>query len=842
MVKPAETLPQLRLHLLGPPRVLLGEVPVTFARRKALALLAYLALSGRAHSRDALAALLSEASSDDEAREQLRTILVDLRRQVGAYLAVTHATVALAPGCPVWVDLVELETAAQGETIDAERLARVVSLCTGEFLAGFTLTNAPDFAAWLLREREHTGVLLRGALTRLIEHHSRQGDLPAAICWARQLLAEEPWHEPTHRHLMRLLARAGEREAALAQYEVCRRTLVEDLGSVPQPETIALYEQLHTSPTAPPTNLPAPQAGFIGREAELAGIAARLADPACRLLTLVGLGGSGKTSLALRAAVDQARPAALLDEHPFAGGVYLVDLASIAAPGRAPDQAAVAAQHLTMTIGRALGLEFRRGDPVVHLLGWLRARAVLLVLDNVEHLREGAAVLTLLLQGARGLKLLVTSRERLRLPDEWALEVGGLPLPAGPDDLEQAPASRLYLQLMYQAGGGRLADTVEREAIVHICGLTQGVPLALVLTARWTPILPPAAIAQELAADLHLLDLPAQGLPERQRSMRAVLQSTWKRLSDQERAALRRLAVFEPGFTREATQVVAGVQLDALLALGEAALLGRDPDSERYAMHEFVRQYAAEQLRRRPREGELRARHANFYADLVERLAPVLRQSSTAMSALSADMANIRLAWDWAVERIDVAILERMLDGVARWHELQGLPGQFVEALERAEESLRANLATAGAPGAAAQRLLGFVLVEKALALHWQGAATRPFPLLEEALALARATASPHLGARASHAFAWLLGLPHDLFVAGSTPGVPAGGGSGRGARRTALALRDRDGSGAGRAGTGGHGSGGSTHGREPAAPAARRPAGSGGTDAGVPDCLPGSS
>src|SRR5262249_50665167 len=153
---------------------------------------------------------------------------------------------------------------------------------------------------------------------------------------------------------------------------------------------------------------------------------ARLADPACRLLVLLGLGGSGKTSLALRAAAAQVRPATLAEEHPFADGVYMVDLAALTLPRtRGAERAQVARRLMATAIGRVLGLEFRGADPVAHLASRLRERAMLLVLDNMEHLLDGTALLSQLLEQSPSLKLLVTTRERLQLRAEWVVEVRG---------------------------------------------------------------------------------------------------------------------------------------------------------------------------------------------------------------------------------------------------------------------------------------------------------------------------------------------------------------------------------------------------------------------------------
>jgi DNA-binding SARP family transcriptional activator/predicted ATPase len=768
LVRPSETVPQLRIKVLGPPEVLLGDSPVTFERNKALALLVYLAMSRQVHARDALAALLTDTPTGSDARKQLRTVLDELHRKLGNYLDIRRQTIALAPDQPIWHDLAQLEAALGEDAAPAAtgRLAEAVSLCHGEFLAGLPATHAPAFEAWLLAQREHAHALLVRALSRLIDAAEQAGDATAAMDWARRLLDLEPWDEATHRRVMRLLARAGERTAALAQYVTCRRVLETELGTTPQPETVALFEELRAGPAAPPSNLPVLPSGFIGREAELALLAERLADPACRLLTVRGLGGCGKTSLALQAAARQARPVPLLREHLFADGVYQIDLAGIFAPQtRGEGAVAMAARRIAIAIGRALGLEFRGADPVIHLAGWLGARPVLLLLDNMEHLMAGADLLSLLVQRCPRLTLLVTSREALGVPEEWLVDLQGLPLPAAAAEVEQAASGRLFLQQVRQMGRRTPPSAADRADMLRICTLTQGLPLALILAARWAAALPLATIARELEAGLNVLSADSgYQVPERQRSMRVVLQATWARLRTEERQALRRLAVFQPGFTREAARAVAGVRPETLLALGEGALVGRDPASERYALHELVRQYAAEQLARHPAEEQrTRARHAAFYAALVWQVTPALRQTFTAQETIGADLANIRLAWVWAAERADAAILGQLLEGWARWHELRGLSEQAAEALGRAAQRLRAALAQAGTPDPAAQRLLGFVLVEEATALRWQAAYARVGPLLEEAGTLARVTGSPHLQGSVAYGLGWLLMRRRDL-------------------------------------------------------------------------------
>jgi tetratricopeptide (TPR) repeat protein len=222
--------------------------------------------------------------------------------------------------------------------------------------------------------------------------------------------------------------------------------------------------------------------------------------------------------------------------------------------------------------------------------------------------------------------------------------------------------------------------------------------------------------------------------------------------------------VLQPGFSREAAVAVAGADLATLRALGEGGLLGSEAGGERYALHELVRQYAAERLAaRRAEEDGTRARHAAFYAALVEGETPGLRRTAAAQAAIGADIANIRLAWEWAAERAEVAILERMLAGLARWYDFRGLPGEASEALDQAARRLRAVLGQAAAPDPSMQRLLGSILAEGANALLWQGSTAQARPMLEEAHSLARAAVSPRLEGRVAYVLGWLLTRQRDL-------------------------------------------------------------------------------
>jgi DNA-binding SARP family transcriptional activator len=360
---------RLSIHLLGTLQVSLDGEPITgFRAETAQALLAYLAMhAGVPCHRASLAGLLWSDYGESSALTDLRQALRRLRRAIGdgdaspPFLQTTRTTIALNPESDYWLD-VDAFTAAldavQGHAhrpvetcaVCAQRLGEAVELYRGEFLAGFSLDSAL-FEEWVVVERERLHGQALEALGHLAAYHEAQGTYEEAVRYARRALALELWREEAHRALMRVLALSGQRSAALAQYDVCRHILEEDLGVEPGEETTRLYERIREEAdliglanlsglgALSPHNLPAQLTPFIGRERELAEIAERLADPTCWLLTLVGPGGSGKTRLALEAAAREVAN----HEH----GVFFVSLGPLSS-----------VDAIVPTVARALSFSF----------------------------------------------------------------------------------------------------------------------------------------------------------------------------------------------------------------------------------------------------------------------------------------------------------------------------------------------------------------------------------------------------------------------------------------------------------------------------------------------------
>jgi predicted ATPase/DNA-binding CsgD family transcriptional regulator len=389
--------------------------------------------------------------------------------------------------------------------------------------------------------------------------------------------------------------------------------------------------------SAPLHNLPPQPTPFIGRASELAQLAERLNDPECQLLTVVGPGGVGKTRLVLEAATVQ--------RTRFRDGVWFAALAPLFDPNLIPT-----------VIAEAVRLSFAPGQPPKdQVLNYLRDRQMLLVLDNVEHLLAGVSFLSELLQNAPGVKLLVTSRERLQLQSEVVFRLAGLTVAdwTTPEAAAESSAGKLFLQ-----SARRLKPSFELTrdtlgALSAVCRLVRGMPLGILLAASWIDTLSLAEIAGEIERSFEFLESDWRDLPERQRSLRAVFEHSWSLLTEAEQSAMCYLSVCRGGFTREAAHQVAEASLKTLTSLVNKSLLSRDP-AGRFDMHELLRQFSESKLGRQPDERQrATARHAAYYADFMDTRWRLIRsaQMRTVADDIELEIDNVRAAWDVIVDQ-----------------------------------------------------------------------------------------------------------------------------------------------------------------------------------------------
>ncbi len=379
-------------------------------------------------------------------------------------------------------------------------------------------------------------------------------------------------------------------------------------------------------------SIPIPPTPLIGREIELTAIQKMLDDSQCRLITLTGLGGSGKTRLAIEIAMKQSDHTAFV---PLAG----VNSSSLMVPA----------------IADALEFSFHgNADPKIQLVDYLREKQILLVLDNMEHLLDGADLIVQILQSAPHLKMICTSREPFNVRGEWIFEVGGLNYPKGDEaeKLESYSANILFLQCAQRVVSGFSLTNENLPMLTRICALVEGMPLAIELAAAWVRTLSCREIAQEIERDLDILTTSARGIPERHRSMQAVFDHSWDLLSEDERRALRRLSVFRGGFTREAAEGVVETSLSVLSSLVSKSLV-RFAGAGRYDLHELIRQYAEAHLAIDPDEfAAVRDRHFAFYLEMAEAADSQLRGSRQLewLSRLEQEHDNLRAALEWSLK------------------------------------------------------------------------------------------------------------------------------------------------------------------------------------------------
>jgi predicted ATPase/DNA-binding XRE family transcriptional regulator len=421
---------------------------------------------------------------------------------------------------------------------------------------------------------------------------------------------------------------------------------IDALGAITETEV-----PLPTQPIQPAYHIPHSTGPLIGREFEVAEITRLVQDSNCRLLTLTGQGGIGKTHLAIHTA------SLLAEAKRFP--VAFVGLAPLS--GR--DQSVTAiADALKIVL-------YTAGDRSEQLISYLHDRELILFLDNFEHLAadpDCVDLISYILHGTHSVKLVITSRQPLQLQAEWVFDVQGLPVPKRSQlgELETSSAVKLFVQRARQASAAFELTKAEYAAVCQICQLVDGVPLAIELAASWIRMLTPAEIAQEIKSNINFLTTTSRNITERHRSIRATFDYSWKLLSPEEQLTLQRLSIFKGGFTRAAAEQVAGASLSLLSSLVMKSLLQRT-DTGRYDVHELVRQYSFEHLQADETQLiDIHNRYSDYYSSLLQRSGAAFKgaDQSAAAAELAAEISNLRQAWRWAGETGQVVHIGQAVD------------------------------------------------------------------------------------------------------------------------------------------------------------------------------------
>ena len=630
-------------------------------------------------------------------------------------------------------------------------LREAIGLYHGEFLEGFYTLHADPFDEWVRQKREEFHTLILNGLHLLADRYLAAAEYDAGLTATRRLLLLDPWNEEAHRKQMTLLVLAGQRAAALTQYQTCVQILAEELRVAPMAETTAIYLQIRddlppeqpkerpesvsnrlapkTLGAAPllPHNLPRQLTPLVGRVHESTAVRNKVLDPAYPLVTIVGEGGVGKTRLALTVAqtimagpatglVQEGLRRSVWSSHPpvptsgngprptpFTDGVWFVPLADLSIGNNLAEQLADA-------IASVVGLELLGDAPLkTQLFARLAGKQLLLILDNFEQLGPGVDFLVELLQCSYHLKLLVTSRHRLNLQAEFVYRLEGLtaPDPTESDDwssqaLLDFDSVQLFLERANRTTPGFTLTPENQSHVLAICHFVEGLPLGIELAAALIEHHDIALIVQQLTNNYALLAGNLADLAPRHQSMRRVLDYSWQLLTIEEAQILAQCSVFHGGFTLEAATKVTGATPLQLESLVHQSLL-RYADEARFALHELVQQYAAQQLNTMPaQKAAVMSRYYGYYLNLLytnQEYLPVHRQIAAAMQL---EFDNIRYAWSLAVTAGDVEALAKGLDGLMHCCELLGrykvgeaLIGQarhWFEEEERPADEIQADL------------------------------------------------------------------------------------------------------------------------------------------------------
>ncbi len=737
----------MRLSLFGRPAVSLDSGAAVDLGGPALTLLAYLALAQRRLERAEVAALFYPQAGMRRGRATISKVLWELRAALGDdAFERTYSSIALAHRS-AWVDALEFESAlrridagwnapaAAGATL-AAWLTQTLALYRGLLLQDVFLTESPALQAWHTVEQERFRRLYLRWAQRLVQLHLAQKRWPEAAAALDSALRLEPLDEPLWMLRLQLLAAQGQWEQIPVVAQSYQRRLLAELDTSPTRQFRSLLQDLQSqrtrrpaepAPAPPPPHLapPALLTYPFGREVQIERVVRKLLAPGERLLSLVGLGGAGKTVLALAAAARLA-PA-------FRSGacfVSLADLRPLEAPAEARTQVALA-------IAVALGLEQAPAPQMVDALGaFLADKEILLVLDNCEHLLAAAPLLTELLAGAPQLRILATSRQRLNLAAESLEPVASLPTPS-PDaslaDLMDNPAAQLFTARARRVLPSFELTADNAAAVGRICRLAGGLPLAVELAAHWVTAFTPAEIAAAIERQIGFLVTPYVDVPERQRSLLAVIERSWRLLSPEEQRALAALSLFQHRFDRQTAQAVAACDLAVLHSLTNRSLLDVYAPGV-YVLHPLIKAAATKRADPDPAD----ERYLAAMLRCLQPDAPAPADPPSPSPALFESLADIAHAWELAVARRRCHLLAEVLPRFGELWRDADQPAEAIRLLGLLRTALEADAASrAGQP-----TLLGWVYHQMALTYRYQDLNQAALRSIEQA----RRLLEPHAG------------------------------------------------------------------------------------------------
>ncbi|GIG67360.1 BTAD domain-containing putative transcriptional regulator [Phytomonospora endophytica] len=623
-----------RFRVLGPLDVTIDGTPARVGGPRPRALLGVLLVhAGRVVSADRLIAQVWGDDPPATATAALHVHLSTLRKALGERLVTLPAGYLLTVEDDE-IDARVFEKTVTGADVSGDpagasaALAEALALWRGDAYAG--IPAGPDVENEWLRLSE----LRLSAAEDRFEAELNLGRHAGSLPGLSALVAEQPTRQRLAGLRLLALHRSGRDGEALAAYRALRDRLADDLGAEPGPELAALARAIERGdPTLErPSAVPRPPSRFIGRRRELDDLAELLGR--CRLLTVTGPGGVGKTRLALELARDT--------EPEHRDGVRVLELAT------SPPGSAVAERLAALFAVRAA----EGGTLLDALTERLRPLRALVVVDNCEHLAEDCATLSAeLLAHCPGLRILATSREPLGVDGEHVWPLSGLPA---------ADAMRLLADRGRAARAAFTVTPADMPVARHLCRRLDGLPLAIELAAAQLRTRSLADVAEQLSRRLDLADERARTSPSRHRTMRAAIDWGHGLLGDEERSLFRRLSAFSGGWAADDAEIVTGHPREVLTRLADQSMVVAAPGDARtrFRMLELVREYAVERLRESAELRTVRDAHADRYAELAEEAAAGSADAAW-LRRLREEVPNFRAAVSWSLgegKRIEPAV------------------------------------------------------------------------------------------------------------------------------------------------------------------------------------------
>jgi predicted ATPase/DNA-binding CsgD family transcriptional regulator len=421
-------------------------------------------------------------------------------------------------------------------------------------------------------------------------------------------------------------------------------------------------------------NLPQETTPFIGRTHDIHAIQTLLQDAENRLVTILAPGGMGKTRLSMKVARSQI--------GRYADGIFFIALAPLSSPN-----------DIVTTIAENIGFVFHGEQTLTQqLANFLKDRTMLLIMDNFEHLLEGASLVSDIVKSTQNINIVITSRERLNLHGENVYSLRGLEFPEWetPADALEYDAVKLFMSSAQRARTDFDLHDNDLDYLSRICKLTAGMPLGIELAAGWVDALSLEQIANEIQQGIDILETDMRDVPERHRSLRATFERTWNRLTDDEQAIFSRLSVFRGGFTLPAAQAVAGANARHLRKLAQKALV-QNENNDRYAIHELLRQYGESKLLETPEPAAIQAKHAIYFTDFIANCKDDLKASGQldALERIDAEFENVRLAWIYVVDHHQWDQLPKFLYSLWFYCDIRSRSQEVINLFEYAMQTLQ---------------------------------------------------------------------------------------------------------------------------------------------------------